>query len=117
LEVSEAAAPDGGFSVIRLRGEADAYSAPRVRDDLAAALGTEAPLVIDLTGATFIDSTIVGVMLESLKQCEQLERQFLLLLPDDAAPEVHRLFQLTGLEGVLPVVRTWEEAARRLVTA
>ena len=36
-------------------------------------------------------------MLESLKQCEQLDRQFLLLLPDDAAPEVHRLFELTGL--------------------
>ena len=117
MEVTEGAAPDGGFSVIRLRGEADSYSAPRVRNDLAAALATEAPLVVDLTRATFIDSTIVGVMLESLKQCEQLERQFLLLLPDDAAPEVHRLFQLTGLEGLLPVVRSWEEAARRLVTA
>jgi anti-sigma B factor antagonist len=115
--MTEAAAPHGGFSVIRLRGEADAYTAPRVRDDLAAALGTEAPLVIDLTAATFIDSTIVGVMLESLKRCEQLERQFLLLLPDDAAPEVHRLFQLTGLESLLPVVRSWEEAARRIVTA
>jgi anti-sigma B factor antagonist len=112
--MSEAAAPEGGFSVIRLRGEADAYSAPQVRDDFAAALATDAPLVIDLTRATFIDSTIVGVMLESLTQCELLERQFLLLLPDDAAPEVHRLFQLTGLESLLPMVRSWEEAARRL---
>ena len=117
LEVSEAAALDGGFSVIRLRGEADAYSAPRVRDDLADALVTDAPLVIDLTSATFIDSTIIGVMLESLKQCEQLDRQFLLLLPDDAAPEGHRLFELTGLTSLMPVVGSWEEAARRLVTA
>ena len=72
-------------------------------------IGTEAPLVIDLTRATFIDSTIVGVMLESLKQYEQLHRQFLLLLPDDAAPEVHRLFELTGLASLMPVV----EAGRR----
>ena len=113
--MSEGAAP-GGFSVIRLQGDADAYTAPRIRDDLAAALGTQAPLVIDLTSATFIDSTIVGVMLESLKQCEQQDRQFLLLLPDDAAPEVHRLFELTGLTSLLPVVGSWEEAARRLVT-
>lgn len=80
-------------------------------------LGTDAPLVIDLSRATFVDSTIIGVMLESLKQCQQLERQLLLLLPDDAAPEVHRLFELTGLESLLPVVRSWEEAARMIVTA
>ena len=111
--MSEAADPHEGFSVIRLLGEADAYTAPRVRDDLAVAIDTEAPLVIDLTGATFIDSTIVGVMLESVKKYEQLQRQFLLLLPEDAAPEVHRLFDLTGLAGLLPIVRTWEEAASR----
>ena len=110
---SHAGLPDAGFSVIRLLGEADAYTAPRIRDDLAAAVDTEAPLVIDLSGATFIDSTIVGVLLESRKHYEQLHRQFLLLLPDDAAPQVHRLFDLTGLAGLLPVVRTWEEAASK----
>ena len=106
--------PDAGFSVIRLHGEADAYSAPTVRDDVATALGGQAPLVIDLTGATFVDSTIVGVMLESMRHCEDEQRPFLLLLPDDAAPEVHRLFELTGLSGLLPVVKSWEEAAQRL---
>ncbi|MBA2384408.1 MAG: anti-sigma factor antagonist [Actinobacteria bacterium] len=113
--MTDAAAPDAGYSVIRLHGEADVYTAPRVRDDLAAAIGNDAPLVIDLTRATFIDSTIVGVMLESLKRCEQLDQKFLLLLPEDGAPEIHRLFELTGLARLLPVVHTWEEAAQRLV--
>jgi anti-sigma B factor antagonist len=112
--VTGAAAPDAGFSVIRLYGEADAYTAPRVRDDFAAAIGAETPLVVDLTNATFVDSTIVGVMLESLRRCEQLDRQFLLLLPEDAAPEVHRLFELTGLESIMTVVKSWEEAAHRI---
>ena len=103
-----------GFSVITLRGESDAYAAPRVRSDLAAALGTEAPLVVDLTPATFIDSTIVGVLLEGLADCEKRERPLLLLLPDDAAPEVHRLFEITGLSRLLPVVRSWDEAANRV---
>ena len=103
-----------GFSVITLRGESDAYAAPRVRSDLATALGSEAPLVVDLTQATFIDSTIVGVLLEGLADCEKLERPLLLLLPDEAAPEVHRLFEITGLAALLPVVRSWDEAANRI---
>jgi len=107
-------APDSGFNVIALRGESDAYVAPRFRSDLAAALGTEAPLVVDLTQATCIDSTIVGVLLGGLADYERVERPLLLLLPDDAAPEVHRLFEITGLSALLPVVRSWEEASTRV---
>ena len=105
---------DSDFSVISLYGESDAFVAPRVRSDLATALGAEAPLVVDLTQATFIDSTIVSVLLEGLAACEKRERQLLLLLPDDAAPEVHRLFEITGLAALLPVVRTWDEASARV---
>ena len=110
-------APDHGFSVITLPGESDAYVASRIRSDLATALGGEFPLVVDLTQATFIDSTIVGVLLEGLADCEKRERALLLLLPDDAAPEVHRLFEITGLASLLPVVRSWDEATSRVAAA
>ena len=106
---------DSGFAVITLPGESDAYVAPRVRSELATALGDDAPLVVDLTQATFNDSTIVGVLLEGLANCERQERPLLLLLPEDAAPEVHRLFEITGLASLLPVVRSWDEAASRLL--
>jgi anti-sigma B factor antagonist len=105
---------DSPFAVIALPGESDAFTAPRVRSDLAAALGAESPLVVDLSQATFIDSTIVGVLLEGLAEYEKLERPLLLLLPDDCAPEIHRLFELTGLASLLPLVRTWDEAASRV---
>lgn len=107
------ATPDPSFTVIELPGESDAYTAPRIRSDLAAALGSDAPLVIDLSQATFVDSTIVGVLLEGLADYERLERPLLLMLPDDAAPEVHRLFEITGLASLLPLVRSWDEAASR----
>jgi len=103
-----------GFSVVALRGDSDAYVAPRIRSDLATALGAGEPLVVDLTQATFIDSTIVGILLESLADCEKRERPLLLLLPEDAAPEIHRLFEITGLGALLPVVRSWDEASARL---
>ncbi|HUQ22334.1 MAG TPA: STAS domain-containing protein [Gaiellaceae bacterium] len=107
-------ASDPGFTVIALRGESDAYSAPRVRSDLTAGFHDEAPLVVDLSQATFIDSTIVGVLLEGLAESEKLEHPLLLLLPEDSAPEVHRLFELTGLASLLPLVRSWDEAASRV---
>lgn len=107
---------NGGFTVIQIRGESDAYSAPRIRSDLESALGATAPLLVDLSEATFIDSTIVSILLESLADCEKLERPLLILLPDDRAPEVHRLFELTGLASLLPVVRSWDEAAGRVVS-
>jgi anti-anti-sigma factor len=106
--------PPADFSVITLPGESDAYIAPRFRSELAAALGSDAPLVVDLSQATFIDSTIVSVLLEGLAECERLERPLLLLLPDDSAPEVHRLFEITGLTALLPLVRSWDEATSRI---
>lgn len=111
------ASPDPPFTVITLTGESDAYVAPRVRSDLANALGAEAPLVVDLSQATFIDSTIVGILLESLAEYEKRERPLVLLLPDDSAPEVHRLFELTGLASLLPLVRSWDEASSRVAAA
>ena len=107
---------DSAFTVIQLRGDADAYAAPRIRSDLASALSTAAPLVIDLSQTTFVDSTIVGVLLEGLAEYEKRERALVLLLPDEAAPEVHRLFDLTGLTSLLPVVRSWDEAALRVAS-
>jgi anti-sigma B factor antagonist len=112
--VEAVSAAGAGFSVIQLNGESDAYVAPRVRSDLATALGAEEPLVVDLTQATFIDSTVVGILLEGLADCEKRERPLLLLLPDDAAPEIHRLFEITGLAALLPVVRSWDEATARV---
>jgi anti-sigma B factor antagonist len=106
---------DGGFTVVEIRGESDAYAAPRIRSDLQGALGATAPVLVDLSQATFIDSTVVGILLESLASSEKLERPLLLLLPDDSAPEVHRLFELTGLASLLPLVRSWEEASSRVV--
>ena len=112
--VESVTAPDSGFTVITLRGESDAYAAPRIRSDLVTALNAEAPLVIDLSQATFIDSTIVGILLEGLAESEKLEHPLLLLLPDDSAPEVHRLFELTGLASLLPLVRSWDEVSSRV---
>lgn len=100
--------------MIALPGESDGFTAPRIRSDLATALRAETPLVVDLSQATFIDSTIVGVLLEGLAEYEKREHPLLLLLPEDSAPAVHRLFELTGLAALLPLVGSWDEATSRV---
>ncbi len=106
-------APDPGVSVLPLSGENDALLAARLRSDLATAVAGSAPVVVDLTGATSIDATIVRILLEGLAESEKREHLLLLLLPEDAASPVHRLFKLTGLAQLLPVVRSWDEALAR----
>ena len=96
--------PVSGFSVITLRGESDAFAAPRVRSDLATALGTEAPLVVDLTPATFIDSTIVGVLLEAKRLAAERGADYSVVLGETTGEAVRRMFEMTGLVGILPVV-------------
>jgi len=106
-------AQDSGVSVLRLDGENDALLTSRLRSDLASAVAGKAPVVVDLTSATSIDAAVIRILLEGLAESEKHEHVLLLLLPDDASSPVHRLFQLTGLAGLLPVVSTWDEALRR----
>ncbi len=106
--------PDSGVSVLRLNGENDALLASRLRSDLAGAVRGTTPVVVDLTGAAAsIDAAVIRILLEGLAESERHEQVLLLLLPEDASSPVRRLFQLTGLSGLLPVVSSWDEALQR----
>jgi anti-sigma B factor antagonist len=87
---------DGGVVVVTLHGEHDLSSVDSVREALA---GGGASVVADLSDATFIDSSILGVIVE----CSQGERPFAVAAPPSSSPEVQRLLELTGLSGLLPV--------------
>lgn len=106
-------ASDSGVSVLRLNGENDTLLTSRLRSELATAVAGSTPVVVDLTDATSIDAAVIRILLEGLAESERHEHLLLLLLPDDVDSPVRRLFQLTGLTGLLPVVNSWEEALRR----
>lgn len=108
-----ASVPDSGLSVLRLDGENDSLLASRLRSQLASAVSGSTPVVVDLTAATSIDAAVIRILLEGLAESEKHEQVLLLLLPEDTGSPVRRLFQLTGLAGLLPVVSSWDEALRR----
>jgi anti-anti-sigma factor len=100
-------------AVLRLQGETDATVAQRVRCDLESAMRGDAPVVVDLTGATSLDVAVMRILLDGLAESEKEERPLVLLLPDDRRSPVRRLFEITGLATLLPVASSWDEAVGR----
>jgi anti-sigma B factor antagonist len=104
---------EGGRPVIRVRGEVDHASAPRL---LQAAFGSVTsgglPALIDLSECPYMDSGGVGVLLEVLKKVR--EQSWLGVIAP--APDLVRLFGIVGLL-VDPAFRVYEDAATALSAA
>src|SRR5437870_4115376 len=86
----------GSLPLLRVHGELDIYTAPRMKEAIAAALGpANRSLVIDLAGVGFLDSTGSQVLMSAKKQTGERGGELYLV---GAQPQVLRLFQLVGLE-------------------
>jgi anti-sigma B factor antagonist len=97
---------DGGV-LVRLGGELDLYNADQIRTALLeAAKRAPARLVLDLEQVEFIDSTVLGALIEA--RASLPDRRGLLL----AAPglETRRALQVSGLDRHLPVHDSIDEA-------
>ena len=97
----------GAARVVRLGGELDLYNAAEVRSALADACA-QAPerIVVDLGEVEFIDSTALGILIET--RTKLVNRDGFLL----AAPglETRRALQISGLEKLFTVHETVPEA-------
>jgi anti-sigma B factor antagonist len=91
--------------VVSVEGEADLHTAPQL-DDLLKALESN-HVIVDLTEATFVDSTMVSVLVAADQRLRTAGGQ-LVIAADN--PSVARLFEMTGLDRVLAVNRTLAEA-------
>jgi len=110
-------ATEDGVPVIALVGEHDVYTAPRLRELLSAQLEPGQPVIVDLERSTFIDSSILGVLLGAVRRASDHDTGFAIVLGDDGDPAVHRILDVTGLLRVLPIAATRREAATRVRAA
>jgi anti-sigma B factor antagonist len=100
---------DPGVEVITFSGEHDLNTAPALRERLDAALRDGVPIVVDLSGAAFIDSSILGAMLDARREAHDRGLGFTVALSEGAQP-VERVLEVTGLDSTLPVHTTRAEA-------
>jgi anti-anti-sigma factor len=92
-------------AIFTLAGDWDAASAAALEDRLADVIA-QTPCVIDLTGATFIDSSIVGVLLASNRRSHLAGRPFALALHPDPASPVRRVLGILQMAVVMPCFDT-----------
>jgi anti-sigma B factor antagonist len=108
---------DDRTHVVEPRGEIDALTAPRLgRRLLGLVAEGKTRLVVDLSLVTFMDSTGIGVLLNTLRRVTGRDGGLVLVCPTE---RVLRPFQVTGLAGHLSIFRSRSEALRglRVLTA
>jgi anti-sigma B factor antagonist len=108
-------AAGGGAYVIAVAGEADLYSSPQLRQELAAVIDAGAKeVVVDLTKTTFIDSTALSALVEATKRLRPAGGRLALVCVD---PNLVKIFRITALDRLLPLYSSRAEALRSVVAA
>ena len=113
FEIDSAPGPDG-VCVVTLRGEVDMSHEEELRAELRRAVVSEAEgIVVDLTECEFIDSTGVRALLLS-REAQHSEKDSGGLAVAASSEQILRILSVMGLDQVLPIKPTTEEAAAAL---
>jgi anti-anti-sigma factor len=88
---------DPPTGVVALSGEQDAYSAPRLENELCALLDEGIGVVVDLTETSFLDSQSLSTLLTARHRAERDSLGFTVVLPHEPHTQVHRMLDITGL--------------------
>ena len=94
--------------LVGVRGEIDIFTAPEFKNLIAGAIEADHDFVVaDLSEASFIDSSSLGVLISAHRRLG-LRGGRLLIACD--VPAVRSTFQITGLDGVLEIYDTRAQA-------
>jgi stage II sporulation protein AA (anti-sigma F factor antagonist) len=102
-----------GTEILSLDGEFDMSNCAEVERRLSdAALGREPPdIVVDLRGVSFLDSTVLELLLRELKKANERGSGFALIRPNAL---VWRVFVLTGVSERFVTYSSLREALSEL---
>lgn len=98
---------DGRTSVVSVEGDLDLSTAPRLKWMLVDALeGGHSLLVVDLTRATFMDSTALGVLIAVKRRLDGDARMAIVCVRTN----VLKIFEFAGMDGAFAIFPTLDEA-------
>ncbi len=93
-------------SLISVEGELDLFTAPSLKQMLVDSLHAgSSRLVVDLSLATFIDSTTLGVLVGVTRRLDAGARLAIVC----ARPNVRKIFEFSGLDGAFAIFPTLDE--------
>jgi anti-sigma B factor antagonist len=103
-----------GVTILDVEGEVDLYTAPQLEEGLRKAATASPPLLaVNLTKVTYIDSTALRVLTDSQKRARERRGAVVVITTQ---PTIEKIFRITGLGTILPVVASEREAVERLRT-
>jgi anti-sigma B factor antagonist len=92
---------NNGKTFVFVAGEIDAYTAPRLREELLPlAQEPNQSLIVSLKDVSYIDSTGLGVFIGIFKLLMKNDGQLKLVNLSD---RLERLFQITGLSNIIDI--------------
>lgn len=97
-------------AVVVLEGEQESYQSARLAPQLDALLRDGVPVVVDLSEATFVDSTTISVLLNAQGEAQRRGSGFVLEMDESTAVYARRIFQITGLDALFSIRGTRPEA-------
>jgi anti-sigma B factor antagonist len=99
---------DDETHVIELGGEVDLYTAPEFKERMVQVIEEgKKQVVVDLSNATFIDSTTLGVLVGGVKRLRPAGGTLSLVCSDQ---NIVKIFEITGLDRVFPIHESREKA-------
>lgn len=100
---------DNSASVLRIEGDLDLSASTALRACLQDETSLDGPpIVVDMSGVPFLDSTCLGVLISALRDAQSRRGG---LRVAAARPRVRRAFEIAALDEIFPLFDTVEEAA------
>lgn len=103
------------LAVLGMSGDFDLRVAPAVKAELIDLVDDGArEIIVDMTEATFLDSTALGALAGAAKRLHAVDGELTIVCTDRS---IVRIFEITGLDRVLPLHRTLDDALALLPLA
>jgi anti-sigma B factor antagonist len=103
MEFSVTQEQRGAMPLLRVSGEVDIYTAPRLKEAVVAALEGGAPsLAFDLSSVGFLDSTGLQVLMSAKKRTAERGGDVYLI---GVGGQIRRVFNLLSLERIFQLCR------------
>jgi anti-sigma B factor antagonist len=89
-----------GVVVIAISGDVDLDSSPKVRDVLLDCVGSKRPVLVDMSGVSYIDSSGVASLVEAHQSARKGKSTFALA---DVSQSAMRVLELARLDKVFTI--------------
>lgn len=98
-----------GYTVVQLSGDVDMSTSPQAREAIINSLKKGEPVLVDLSGVSYIDSSGVASLVEGYQTARANKLDFGLV---GVSPAAMNVLQLARLDKVFPIAANAEEHIR-----